>query len=59
MKNKEVVNFDEFNRIFCKGIFKDALISITNSFEKLKNDEVPLAIKVNEYQRNQLFSGLE
>ena len=42
------MTFDEFNRIFCKGIFKDALISITNSFNQMKkSEELPLALKIN------------
>jgi len=30
---KDTINFDEFNRVFCKGIFKEALINVTNSFD--------------------------
>ena len=60
IKSKEVVNFDEYNRIFCKGIFKDALVNISSQFDKMKSsEELSLTIKINEYQRNQMFNGLD
>ena len=50
MKNKEVLSFDEFTKIFCKGIFKDALINVTQSFQKMKQSkDLPLTLKINEY----------
>lgn len=51
------MNFDEFNKIFCKGMFKDALISITYSFDEVDKmserkdvrGELPLSLKITEF----------
>lgn len=61
---KDSINFDEFNKIFCKGLFKEALINVTNKFNEMNlnqnaKQELPLSVKINEYQRNQMFSGLD
>jgi hypothetical protein len=53
---KELINFDEFNRVFCKGIFKEALINVNNNFSKANKDlkaqeELPLSLQINEYKR--------
>ena len=68
------MTFDEFNRVFCKGIFKEALINVTNTFDKMSaqpaaanrigissgaSTDVPIAIKINEYQRGQMLNGLD
>jgi hypothetical protein len=29
------MNFDEFNRIFCKGMFKEALMDVNQNFASL------------------------
>ncbi|CDW75722.1 iki3 domain containing protein [Stylonychia lemnae] len=61
---KDNINFDEFNRVFCKGIFKEALINVTNTFDQMSMakqsvNDLPLSLKINEYQRSQMFSGLD
>ena len=60
---RDKMNFDEFNRIFCKGIFKDALITVNKNFgTTLKTNEaqeVTLSVKIGEYQRKQMLQGLE
>ena len=33
-KRATVITFEEFNQIFCKNIFKDALIDVTLMIEK-------------------------
>jgi hypothetical protein len=51
---KDKISYDEFNKLFCKGIFKDALINMTKTMDKLskKGSEVTLSVKINEFQRN-------
>jgi hypothetical protein len=29
------MNFDEFNRVFCKGLFKEALMKVNERFESV------------------------
>jgi hypothetical protein len=58
----EKLNFDDFNRIFCKGIFKEAMINVNQNFDKVEskpagaqisagsgNDEVSLTVKIGEF----------
>jgi hypothetical protein len=33
------MNFDEFNRIFCKGIFKEALMNVNENFDQQKSSQ--------------------
>ena len=42
-------------------MFKDAMINIAASFDQMtkQRDDLPLALKINEYQRNQMFQGLD
>lgn len=58
---KEKLTYDEFKKIFCKGMFKDNLISISNQFDQMNkaNEELPLSMKLSHYQRFQFFSGLD
>ena len=58
------MNFDEFNRIFCKGMFKEALIDVNQNFSSLNaktstSEDVQLFVKIGEYQRQQMFTGLD
>ena len=59
-QRRENVTYDEFNRIFCKGLFKDALVGVTESINKqaANKEELPFALKVGEYQRSIMFEGL-
>ena len=34
LENEGMISFSEFNRIFCKGVFKQALIRIAETFDK-------------------------
>ena len=48
------MNFDEFNRIFCKGMFKEALMDVNQNFSNLNTkasnqDDVQLFVKIGEY----------
>ena len=51
------MNFDEFNRIFCKGMFKEALMDVNQNFASINtktaaaSDDVQLFVKIGEYQR--------
>lgn len=56
------MTFDDFNRIFCKGIFKEAMINVNQNFEKVErgvNNDVSLTVKIGEFQRMQMLSGLD
>jgi hypothetical protein len=58
---RQIVTIDEFNRIFCKGIFKDALVNVVESIDKDKhseNDNLPLSIRISQYQRGLMIDGL-
>ena len=58
------MNFDEFNRVFCKGMFKEALMDVNQNFSSLNakasaTEDVQLFVKIGEYQRQQMFTGLD
>lgn len=60
-EKRQLVTFDEFNRIFCKGIFKDALINLVESIDKdkqMNNDSLPLGVKISQYKRGLMIDGL-
>ena len=61
MQNKaKMVTVEDFNQIFCKNIFKDALIAITTKIEKANEgiSEMPLTLKLGKYQRELIEPGL-
>ena len=35
LENESMISFSEFNRIFCKGVFKQSLIRIAETFDKV------------------------
>jgi hypothetical protein len=48
------MNFDEFNRIFCKGMFKEALMDVNQNFSSINakstsTEDVQLFVKIGEY----------
>ena len=58
------MNFDEFNRVFCKGLFKEALMKVNERFESVttkqnQKDSTQLFVKIGEYQRQQMMNGLD
>ena len=60
-EKRQLVTLDEFNRIFCKGIFKDALINVVESIDsngKSNSEALPLSIKISQYQRELMMDGL-
>lgn len=69
LQRPNLICFDEFLKIFCRGMFKQALI---NTIEKLQrsptpmegelaeaaNADMPLAMKIERYQRARFLNGL-
>lgn len=61
MGNKQkTVSVEDFNQLFCKNIFKDALIAITLHIEKVNEGatETPLTLKLGRFQRGLIEPGL-
>lgn len=58
MLRLDKLNFDDFSRIFCKGIFKEALINVNKQFDGISKpgtEEVSLFVKIGEFQRKTMF----
>lgn len=55
------LEYSEFYKIFCKGIFKVALEDMMANIEKLsKNQEdLPLPLKLAAYRRSLMLSGID
>ena len=55
------MDYEEFYRLFAKGIFRVALLDMISSIEKLAkdNETLPLSLKLGAYRRNLLLSGLD
>jgi hypothetical protein len=49
---------DEFCKLFCKGMFKMALINTIDKLQANQNQEMPLSLKIQKYQREKLLVGL-
>jgi len=47
-KKVQSITFEEYNKIFCKCIFKEALIELVSSLEQMEGvtEEMPLALKL-------------
>ena len=47
------MTFDEFNRVFCKGIFKEALINVNSNFDHASKsngpEDISLSVKIGEF----------
>jgi len=50
-KRSTMVSVEDFNQIFCKNIFKDALIEVTNTIEKTNANasDMPLTLKLGRF----------
>lgn len=47
---KTLISCQDFNKLFCKCIFKDALINLAAQIEALSSKkEVPMALKLGEF----------
>lgn len=58
------VSQTEFNKLFQKGMFKNSLIKIANTFEKQVQDglisaDLSLRCKLDYFQRNGMLKGLD
>lgn len=55
------LEYSEFYKIFCKGIFKVALQDMMNNIEKLSKDQedLPLPLKLAAYRRSLMLSGID
>ncbi|CDW87182.1 iki3 domain containing protein [Stylonychia lemnae] len=61
-KSKTEIDWEDFNQIFCKGIFKEVLITLANKIKTSQNQVEKqgesLGGKLNEYQRKLLLEQL-
>jgi hypothetical protein len=50
-KKATIVTCEDFNQIFCKNIFKDALIDVTLTIERVNAgaSETPLTLKLGRF----------
>ena len=55
------VEYSEFYKLFCKGIFRVALQDLLSNIEELSKDreELPLLLKLAAYRRNLMLCGLD
>ena len=55
------IDYDDFYKLFCKGIFRIALIDMIDNIQQLNKNftELPLSLKLGAYRRNLLLSGLD
>lgn len=64
IEDEDLISYTEFTRIFCRGIFKQALIRGAENFQaqmKSKKDklkDMTLKQKLTMFQRNQIVTGL-
>jgi len=56
-----VLDFDDFYNIFCKGIFRIALLDMIDNIEQMSVNyrELPLPLKLGAYRRNLMLSGID
>ena len=59
-KKEKMVSVEDFNQIFCKNIFKEALIEINDNIERQNEGatEMPLTLKLGRFQRQLIEPGL-
>eukprot|EP00347_Sterkiella_histriomuscorum_P020000 403339480 len=66
-KSKQEIDWEDFNQIFCKGIFKEVLISLANKIKQYSSNSKAnqtfkagdsLGGKLNQYQRKLLLEQL-
>jgi len=57
----EQMEYAEFYKLFCKGIFRVALQDLLYNIEELSKDreELPLILKLAAYRRNLMLCGLD
>jgi len=59
-KNVTNVEYSDFYKLFCKGIFRISLIDMLNNIQTLSNHrpEIPLLVKISVFRRNLMLEGL-
>lgn len=57
----EKLDYQEFYMLYCRGIFRTALLDMLNNIDDLTNNqpELPLALKLGAYRRNLMLAGLD
>ena len=64
LEDENLISYTEFTRIFCRGIFKQAMIRSAESFntsmntKKDKLKDMTLKQKLSMYQRSNIVAGL-
>jgi hypothetical protein len=54
------IDFVDFYKLFCRSIFRVALVEMLNAVETMtkSNKDLPLLVKLGAYRRNLLLQGL-
>ena len=57
----KTLNHDDFNQLFTKCIFKDALINMAETLtsQNAGGEDLPLTLMIGKYQRQLMMNGLE
>ena len=57
----EVMEYEEFYKLFIKGIFRTALLDMLENIDELTRDQadLPLTLKLGAFRRNLLLAGLD
>ena len=58
---QDTLDYDEFYMLFCKGIFRQALLDMLQNIDELTKDQkdLPLALKLGAYRRSLMLAGLD
>lgn len=56
-----IISHEDFKRVFCRCLFKDSLIDLSENIEKLGelDQDAPLVLKLGIYQRQLMMDGIE
>jgi len=57
----EMIEYEEFYKLFIKGIFRTALLDMLENIDELTKDQadLPLTLKLGAFRRNLLLAGLD
>lgn len=57
----EMMEYEEFYKLFIKGIFRTALLDMLENIDELTKDQadLPLTLKLGAFRRNLLLAGLD
>ena len=61
LARSKILNYEDFKRVFCRCLFKDSLIDLSESIETLEglDKNAPLVLKLGIYQRKLMMNGIE